>query len=84
MFIPNAKAKLDLIFHSKLKKLNIKVLSDPNHKPKIIAKRNLQNLKEEKSCKGSKVYKKFQKNLSLSLKSFYLYQTKYCFKLNSH
>jgi hypothetical protein len=41
MFLLNEKAKLNLIFNSKLKKKNVKVLSELVHKPKILARSNL-------------------------------------------
>jgi hypothetical protein len=48
---------------------------DTIHKSKIRIRSDFQKLKEEKSYKSSKVYKKFQRKISfIVLQSFYLYQ----------
>jgi hypothetical protein len=47
------KAKQNFVFYNKLKKIkNIKVLSEPIHKPKIKARSDLQKLTKERSSKS--------------------------------
>jgi hypothetical protein len=57
-----------------------KIINELVHKQKIIAISNLQKLKEERSCKGSKVYKKFQEELFLSFNPF-IYTKHFIFKM---
>jgi hypothetical protein len=51
---------MNYVFHSKL---NIKVLSEPVHKPRMKVRSDFLKLKEERSSRISKVYKKFQKKI---------------------